>query len=155
MLKPVPTIDNTSTDDRRWITCPMCGFEFDRGDTRCEHGCPLGAFCNLVACPNCDYEFPDRPRRTSWLARLLKLKDPDPLLPPGVKTAADLHPGDTADVVCLGSSKSPRYSSLAIYGLESGAKISVIQQHPSCVIHVDETELAIDRQIAQEILVRI
>ena len=154
MLKPVPTVENTSTDHRRWIGCPMCGFEFDRSDTICQHGCPLGAFCNLVSCPNCSYEFPDRPQRTSWLWRLLRRKDPDPLYPEGVLPASRLRPGETAEVVCLGSSASPRYSALTIYGLEPGAEITLVQRQPSCVIRVDETELALDTEIADEILVR-
>jgi Fe2+ transport system protein FeoA len=154
MMKPIPTVDNTEVDGRHWITCPMCGFEFDRTDTRCEHGCPLGAFCNLVSCPNCDYEFPDRPQRTSWLWRLLRRKDPDPLFPEGVQSAASLAPGESAEVVCLGSSRSPRYSALAVYGLVAGAEITLIQRRPSCVIRIDETELALDPEIAEEILVR-
>lgn len=115
MLKPVPTVDNTSTDGRRWAACPMCGFEFDRRDTHC----------------------------------------PDPMLPDGVQSASDLRLGDRAEVVCLGSSKIPRHSALIVYGLEPGAEITLIQNHPSCVLRIDETELALDREIAKEILVRV
>ena len=154
MLKPVPPVDHSTTDDRRWIGCPMCGFEFDRSDTKCQHGCPLGAFCNLVSCPNCNYEFPDRPQRTSWLWRLLRRKDPDPLYPEGVQTASNLRPGDKAEVVCLGSGGSSRYSALTVYGLVPGAVITLVQRQPSCVIRIDETELALDTEIADDILVR-
>lgn len=132
----------------------MCGFEFDRSETRCEHGCPLGAYCNLVSCPNCDYEFPDRPHRTSWLWKLLRKKDPDPLFPHGVKPASDLPAGEAAEIVCLGATRGSRFNALTVYGLEPGAKITIIQQHPSCVIRIDETELALDRDIARDILVR-
>jgi Fe2+ transport system protein FeoA len=107
-----------------------------------------------VSCPNCDYEFPDKPQRTSWLWRLLRRKEPDSLLPQNVITASHLQSGEQAEVVCLGSSKSPRYSALTVYGIEPGATITMIQQRPSCVIRIDETELALDPEIAQEILVR-
>lgn len=154
MLKPVPTIENASTDQHRWISCPMCGFEFERTDTRCEHGCPLGAYCNLVSCPNCDYEFPDRPQRTSWLWRLLRRKEPDPPLPEGIMPASQMLPGTTAEVVCLGAGQLDGSGALSVYGLEPGAEIELIQQRPSCVIRIDETELAMDREIAEGILVK-
>jgi len=154
MLQPVPLVEPIDAREMRWVVCPMCGFEFDRTDTVCAHGCPLGSFCNLVSCPNCDYEFPDRPQRTSWLWRLLRKKEPDNLLPKDVIPASHLRSGEDAEVVCLGSSKSPRYSALTVFGLEPGASITMIQQRPSCVIRIDETELALDTEIAGEILVR-
>ena len=55
-----------------YLTCPMCGFGFEKDDTLCAHGCPLGALCNLIRCPSCAYEFPQTPRAVSWLRRLFK-----------------------------------------------------------------------------------
>jgi Fe2+ transport system protein FeoA len=34
-----------------------------------------------------------------------------------------------------------------------GAELRIVQQQPACVIRVGETELALDREIAREILV--
>ena len=58
-----------------FLTCPLCGFEFQRADSLCKHGCPLGAACNLARCPQCEYEFPERLPGTSWLRRLFKKED--------------------------------------------------------------------------------
>jgi Fe2+ transport system protein FeoA len=42
---------------------------------------------------------------------------------------------------------------LAVFGLTPEAEITLIQHLPSCVVQVGETELAIDPEIADEILV--
>ena len=49
----------------RFLTCPLCGFEFAPADTLCQHGCPLRTACNLVRCPMCAYEFPETPHSVS------------------------------------------------------------------------------------------
>lgn len=53
-----------------FLTCPLCGFEFQKSDSLCYHGCPLGSMCNLVRCPACEHEFPEQLPGTSWLWRL-------------------------------------------------------------------------------------
>ena len=58
-----------------FLTCPLCGFEFQRADSLCKHGCPLGAACTLARCPQCEYEFPERLPGTSWLRRLFRKED--------------------------------------------------------------------------------
>ncbi len=52
-----------------------------------------------------------------------------------------------------GSTTSPRHQRLAVFGMVPGARITVIQQRPACVVKVDETELALDPEIARDILV--
>lgn len=37
--------------------CPLCGHEFEEGDTSSCAGCPLSRDCDLIRCPNCGYEF--------------------------------------------------------------------------------------------------
>jgi hypothetical protein len=39
------------------LRCPLCGLRFRAGDAKCG-SCPLAARCNMVMCPNCNYEFP-------------------------------------------------------------------------------------------------
>ena len=40
-----------------------------------------------------------------------------------------------------------------MFGVVPGAVVTIVQQQPACVIKVGETELALDREIAREILV--
>ena len=137
-----------------YLNCPLCGFEFEKLDTLCSHGCPLGGSCNFVRCPGCQYEFLEKPRKVSWLKRLLG-KEPvdEPPLPEGVVPLKELKRGEVARVICLGGDNGSRHNTLAVFGLAAEAEITLIQQLPSCVLRVGETELAVDPEIAKEILV--
>jgi len=75
-------------------------------------------------------------------------------LPPGVRTAAELKPGQRATVLCLGSTVTDRHRTLTVYGLGPDAEITLVQQQPACVIRIGETELALDTDIARDILVQ-
>ena len=45
-----------------YLHCSLCGLEFEKVDSVCEHGCPLGTTCGHVRCPGCGFEFPDPTR---------------------------------------------------------------------------------------------
>ena len=123
--------------------------------TLCAHGCPLGALCHLVRCPACEYEFPETPPTVSFVKRLLRRRLPTVAgLPPGVRTASELRPGQRAKVLCLGSTVTDRHRTLTVYGLAPEAELTVVQQYPACVIRIGETELALDPEIARDILVQ-
>jgi Fe2+ transport system protein FeoA len=133
----------------------MCGFAFEKTDTLCAHGCPLGSLCHLVRCPACEYEFPETPPAVSFVRRLFRRRLPTIAgLPPGVRTAAELRPGQRATVLCLGSTVTDRHRTLTVYGLGPDAEITLVQHQPACVIRIGETELAIDSDIARDILVQ-
>jgi Fe2+ transport system protein FeoA len=136
----------------RYVVCPLCGFEFERVDTLCVHGCPMASHCNLIRCPSCAYEFPEKPKAITWLGKLLKRELPQEDQCGQYRTVAEMAAGETSEVVSLGL-KSTRRNTLSAFGLIEGAEITVIQQRPACVVRVGETELAIDREIAREILV--
>ncbi len=135
-----------------YLSCPFCGFEFAKEDTLCAHGCPLGGVCQLIRCPNCQYEFAESPPSVTWLHGLLRRRR-ERELPEHVQTVRDLRGGERARVVCLGGGSPSRQNSLAVFGLVPGAEITLIQHHPSCVVRVGETELALDGAIARGILV--
>jgi Fe2+ transport system protein FeoA len=137
-----------------YLTCPFCGFEFAKEDTLCHHGCPLGAMCHLMRCPNCQYEFAEKPQAVSWLGGLMrKRRKPAVELPEDVMSVRELRPGERARVLCLGAGSTDRHNSLAVFGLVPGAEVLLVQHQPSCVIWVGETELALDPAIAREVLV--
>lgn len=135
-------------------TCPMCAFAFEKGDTLCAHGCPLGATCRLLRCPACGYEFPEAPAAVSWLSRMLGKREERACgLPDDVRPLRSLTAGDQARVACLGKRGTGRHDRLAVFGLVPGAEVAVVQQRPASVIRIGETELALDGSIAEEILV--
>ena len=104
----------------------MCGFEFQKTDTLCSHGCPLGSMCSLSRCPSCEYEFPKTPKTLSWLARVFRKTEGRALdLPEHVRTLRELKAGERGRVMCLGA-KSDRDNSLAVFGLAPGAEIMLV-----------------------------
>ena len=110
--------------------------------------------CHLICCPSCGYEFPERPPGGSWLKKLFgQQEDKVTSLPEGVVAASTLAAGERATLVCMGLSTGTRERSLTVYGLVPGAEVEIVQQTPACVIRIDQTELALDREIADEILV--
>ena len=145
---------HTERKDPQFVTCPMCAFYFDSSTTMCAHSCPLGSLCNLVRCPSCEYEFPLTPRRYSLLRRLMT-REPakKAYLPEDVRRVSEMKNGESAEIACLGSSNGDRYGKLSVFGLEPGSTITLVQKRPATVIRIDETELAIDPDIADEILV--
>lgn len=138
-----------------YLTCPFCGMEFLKQDTLCQHGCPLGGSCHLVRCPNCLYEYPEQPAPLTWWERLCGRKDASPLGHPAeVLTARELRPGERVSVLRLGGARADRQNTLAVFGIVPGAQLELVQQQPVCVVRVGETELALDLEIASDILVQ-
>jgi Fe2+ transport system protein FeoA len=135
------------------LHCPLCGFDFEKQDTDCAHGCPLGRFCKLVRCPNCLYEFPERPESIGllqWLfhrpRRVMPRRDSIPL--------PELDEGESSELVCLSREQASRRNTLAVYGLVPGCCLELRQKRPAFVVRVGETELALEPSIARGILVR-
>jgi Fe2+ transport system protein FeoA len=138
-----------------YLTCPFCGFEFEKADTLCTHGCPMGPWCALIRCPSCQYEFPEKPQAVTWLGRLFgKQPRAEGDMPDALRSVKDLKSGESASVLCLGGGSTSRRSSLAVFGLVPGAELTVIQQQPACVVRIGETELALDTEIARGIMVQ-
>ncbi len=140
----------------RVLICPLCGFEFERPDTLCQHGCPMSQFCDLVRCPSCEYEFPESPKVLTWFKRLLRGVPGGACDPPHSDTTLqDLSPGDRAIVERFAGANAGRHNTLTVFGLIPGAEIRLIQKRPSFVIQIGETDLALDEEIAKQIIVRL
>jgi Fe2+ transport system protein FeoA len=139
-----------------FLTCPLCGFEFRKSDSLCHHGCPLGAMCNLNRCPACEYEFPEGPQKGSWLRRLLQRKEATvpPLPDDGLLTVRTLAAGERAEVLCLAGDSPGRRNHLAVFGLVPGSEIRLLQRHPSFVVEIGETVLALDADVAGDIVLK-
>jgi Fe2+ transport system protein FeoA len=136
-----------------YLHCSLCGFEFEKRDTACAHGCPLGRFCKLVRCPNCQYEFPERPEMLGLLHRMFHRSKPRPS-PPGCLPLSELAEGESSELVCLNCEQRSRRDVLAVYGLVPGSHVVLQQKRPAFVVRVGETELALESDIARDILVK-
>lgn len=135
-----------------FVVCPFCGFEFEPADTLCEHGCPMHTTCGLLRCPGCDYEFPQKPAAVSWLGRLLQGAPKEPAC--GLYcTLAELDTGSAVEVVSVPAGDRRR-NTLAVFGLVPETTIILLQKRPACVVRVGETELALDPEIAEGIVVK-
>jgi Fe2+ transport system protein FeoA len=133
--------------------CSLCGFEFEKHDTPCVRSCPLGKFCNLICCPNCRYEFPAETQPFGWLQRLFH-REKRATLQHGTLGLDELEEGEESELVCLNCAHANRRNALAVYGLVPGTRLLLHQKRPSFVVRVGETELALEAEIAHEILVK-
>lgn len=136
------------------VICPFCGFEFEQADTLCRHGCPLSPACSLTRCPSCDYELPLQQERVPWWRGLWRSRrGEEALLSEKALTVRDLRSGQRGRVLVLGGSSGSRRNTLAVFGLVPGAELELIQRQPAFVVRVGETDLALDPDIAGEILI--
>ena len=139
--------------EQRLLTFPLCGFGFVREDSLCRHGCPLGSTCHLARCPACEYEFPERQPDRPWLARLFGRKGGPPVAAQDALTVRELSSGECAQVISLGGEHPGRRHHRAVFGLVPGAEVRLVQRYPSYVVEIGETTLALDADVAADIVV--
>ena len=90
----------------------------------------------------------------TWLKGLFRRR-PENLPPqPGMLSLFFLNEGDHGELVCLNCSHTSRATALAVYGLVPGSRLILQQKRPSFVVRIGETELALDADIAKEIIVK-
>ena len=65
-----------------------------------------------------------------------------------------LIPGDRATVDHVAPHRGERVDRLLALGVTPGASVSVLQTSPSIVFLCDQTELAVERSVAEAIFVR-
>jgi Fe2+ transport system protein FeoA len=109
--------------------------------------------CHLARCPACEYEFPERQPHRPWLARLFGRKAEPPVAAEDALTVCKLASGERAEVISLEGGHPGRRHHLAVFGLVPGAEIRLVQRFPSYVIEIGETTLALDADVAADIVV--
>lgn len=143
------------------MRCRLCGHVFDASALACHAGCPLGARCSLICCPNCGYQVVDESK--SGLAKAIARwfgRGEDDDAPQG-RPEGDGVPlshvaiGEEAEVHRLGTMPSGRASRLTAYGLTPGTAVAVLQRRPVPVVRVGETEIAISEEILAQIVVQV
>ena len=144
------------TEETTLVPCPMCGIEFERTETVCERGCVLAKACDSVRCPSCDYEFPENAKTVTWFQRIFSRRKPLPKPPENGNSATldKMRAGERAELIQLTCMSPTRRNTLTVFGLTPGTEITLLQRSPSYVIRVGETELGLDREIAEGIYVR-
>jgi len=134
------------------VTCPLCGFAYVPGGESCrEHGCPIAlGGCATRHCPRCGYTMPDEER--SVAARLVRrLFRPRPSR--SAETLADLPAGSFGVIERL-VGEPGLLARLTAQGLTPGVAVHVTQRAPAFVIEIGETTIALERRVAETIVLR-
>jgi DtxR family transcriptional regulator, Mn-dependent transcriptional regulator len=71
-----------------------------------------------------------------------------------VAPLSEARVGTNYEVTSVRSHNEPRLAKLATYGVIPGSRLRLIQKRPAFVIRVGETDLALDAEVARDILVR-
>ena len=66
---------------------------------------------------------------------------------------SQLRPGESACVVELRSADAARLDRLGAYGLVPGSRVLMAQAQPAFILRIGETEIAVDHEVAGEIIV--
>ena len=134
------------------VTCSLCGLEYvPGGDTCREHGCPIAiGGCATRHCPRCGYTMPDEEK--SAAARLVR-KLFRPRSRPAAGTLADLPAGAFGVVERIAGEPSLQ-ARLTAQGLAPGVAVHLVQRTPTYVIEVGETSIALERRVAEAIVLR-
>jgi Fe2+ transport system protein FeoA len=142
------------------ITCTMCGQHFDPQAHLSCTACPLNGGCNLVCCPHCGYGDVNvyGSQFARKIAKLLRLKSKSLALKRGPSQSRwmslqHLPRGQKARIIRIGQLPGNRRNELLGYGLNTGRWLVVKQHHPAMVVILDHTEIALEEDLAQEILV--
>lgn len=73
----------------------------------------------------------------------------------GVHPLSALEPGARGTIVAVASHHGGRDERLLSLGVMLGASVTLLQLFPSVVLRCDQTELAVERNVADGILVRL
>ena len=139
----------------RTMRCEMCGQIFDPDAHLACQSCPLNRGCKLVCCPNCGYETVDvgRSKWVGWITHWFHRPGGQRSLHDGL-TLADVRPGGDARVSGFSQQISnERRAHLQAYGLVPGRDIHVLQHQPVTIIQVEHIELALEHELAEDVLV--
>jgi Fe2+ transport system protein FeoA len=138
------------------MRCPLCSYEFEATTMACHSSCPFNESCGVICCPNCGYQIPDE--RKSHLAQILRRfiahkRGQDEHL--SVRPLSTLLAGQSGRVVAIHSQNHARIERLNVLGLIPDAQVKVEQKRPTYVLRVGFTELSVDHEIADDILIEI
>lgn len=136
------------------MTCSMCGYEFDPEDNQSCKSCPVQKSCHLFCCPNCGFETVSVQQSAiaRFAARILNQQQQSATF--GKISLAGVSPGKTARIVDFDPAiPHNRKAQLHAYGINPGNSVRILQQSPITIIQIDHTEIALERILANSIIV--
>ncbi len=71
-----------------------------------------------------------------------------------ISSLSELEPGNTGKIAYMTTQKHRRMQKLMAMGVLPGVEIKLIQSYPSFVLQIEGTQIALDKEIAEEIFVR-
>jgi Fe2+ transport system protein FeoA len=134
------------------MRCPLCGHPLDPSALACSH-CPLRGACAVLCCPNCGYQIVDE-SRSATVRLFRRIRRPQPEPSPACLPLGHTPVGLEVEVVDMSRLSAERLERLSTYGLVPGKPLRLLQRHPSPIVEVGETELALERDILDQIQVR-
>jgi len=140
------------------IRCQLCGYEFDETQASACSSCALNPHCAVICCPNCGYQSVDesKSKLTQGLRQALlrawgRRRTGSPA---GVVCRlSELPAGQSATVVAIESNSPARQERLNVFGVMPGCQLVLEQSQPTFVVRIGFTELSLEREIADEILI--
>lgn len=140
------------------MRCPLCGLEFEETAMACHSSCMFNESCGIICCPNCGYQMPDA--RKSRLAEGLRLalarrSRRNGYYRESVRPLSMMQPGQSGTIVAIQSENESRVERLHIMGVMPDAQVTLTQKRPAYVLRVGFTELSVELEIADDILVEV
>ena len=145
------------------FTCPLCGHGFDPAAHLACQTCPLHAGCRLVCCPACGHTTVDQgqSRVVRWITSLFErmFSQQEAQSAPHDRerahapqyVLADLPLARWGRVVDVSALPAGQREQLHGYGILPGRILRVIQHTPVTVVQIEQTELAIETDVAAAI----
>lgn len=138
------------------MICQLCSYEFDESQVAGCSSCALNKHCAIICCPNCGYQSVDesQSKLTQALLRIFNRKQKNAVpSPTQCRRLSDLQPGQSATVYGIDSASASRQERLNVFGILPGSSITVEQRYPALVVSVGFTQLALEPDLANEILI--
>jgi ferrous iron transport protein A len=148
-LVPFEPVRDDAGDATRF-TCALCGMRFTHATLVCA-SCPMNAGCEVVKCPSCGYQFPRRSRLVDLARRLVGTLDRTRAAGPLPVTA--LRAGESGVIARVAARMPERLVKLSGLGVMPGARVTLVQRQPAVVLRIAETTIALDRDVADDILI--
>lgn len=139
------------------MQCPLCSYKFEPSAMSCHSSCAFNESCGIICCPNCGYQMPDesKSRLVQTLRRFLARRRGDGGNLTPVRPLSSLRAGQSGKIIAIQSDNHTRVERLNVLGLVADAQVKVEQTRPTYVLNVGFTELTVECEIADEILVEV
>lgn len=140
-----------------FITCSVCGFRFDPAAHAGCASCPLHEGCTTACCPNCGTTNinPQASGLARWIEKVISRAGKAKHDLPADLTLDRVPPGAQARILRFAALGADQDRHLQAYGLLPGRQVRVLARRPLIIVQVEQTELALEVDVAQAVFVRL